>query len=98
MKVGANPLQMPLHLQRKGDALYPCLGNGNKELLRSCDTKNLRHTSFALVMLRNSFTFTLKGQLGGSCSCKNDYSILELKRKGLVQKLISILICCQGNL
>ena len=43
LKVGANPLQMPQHLQRNGDAIYPCLVNGNKELLKSHDTEKLRH-------------------------------------------------------
>lgn len=67
LKVGANSLQMPQHLQRKGDGIYPCLANGNKELLRSCDTERLRNTSFALVMMRSSSIATLKGKLDSGC-------------------------------
>lgn len=94
LKVDVNPLQMPQYPQRKGDAIYPWLVNRNKELLRSWDTEKLRDTSFALVMLRSSFTFILKGKL--DCGCKNDYCVLEVER--VVQMLISILLCYQGNL
>lgn len=60
-------MQMRQHLQKNRDAIYHCVVNGTKELLRCRDTEKLRETSFALVMLRGSFTFILKGKLyGGS--------------------------------
>lgn len=47
LKAGANPSQVPQHLQRKGEVIHPCGANGKKELLRSCDPEKLRHVIVA---------------------------------------------------